>query len=64
VRQSDWSRQGRSKKMNKKSATVLIFIFILIVMFFLFPKSCGEGQGRKNLERLDALVQQADTILI
>lgn len=50
--------------MNKKSATVLIFIFILIVMFFLFPKSCGEGQGRKNLERLDALVQQADTILI
>jgi hypothetical protein len=32
--------------MNKKSQIVLIFIFIIIVMFFLFPKSCGEGQGR------------------
>lgn len=32
--------------MNKKSATVMIFILILIVMFFLFPKSCGESPAR------------------
>ncbi len=31
--------------MNKKTTTVAIFIFILIVMFFLFPKSCQQGQG-------------------
>jgi len=31
--------------MNKKSQIVLLFIAIIIVMFFLFPKSCGEGQG-------------------
>jgi len=32
--------------MNKKSATVLIFILIIIVMFFLFPKSCGESPAQ------------------
>ena len=32
--------------MNKKSATVMIFILILIVMFFLFPKSCGESPAQ------------------
>jgi hypothetical protein len=31
--------------MNKKTTTVAIFIFILIVMFFLFPKSCQQGEG-------------------
>jgi len=34
--------------MNKKSQIVLIFILIIIVMFFLFPKSCGQGQGDTN----------------
>lgn len=34
--------------MNKKSATVLIFIVILIVMFFLFPKSCGESPAQSQ----------------
>ena len=31
--------------MNKRSLTVLIFIFIILVMFVLFPKSCGKSQG-------------------
>ena len=32
--------------MNKKTTSVVaIFIFILIVMFFLFPKSCQQAQG-------------------
>jgi hypothetical protein len=32
--------------MKKKTSVVAIFIFILIVMFFLFPKSCQQGQGQ------------------
>lgn len=31
--------------MKKKTSIVAIFIFILIVMFFLFPKSCQQGEG-------------------
>ncbi len=31
--------------MKKKTSVVAIFIFILIIMFFLFPKSCQQGQG-------------------
>ena len=50
--------------MNKKSATVLIFILILIVMFFLFPKSCSENQGDKSRGRLQVLVQPANRFLI
>lgn len=32
--------------MNKKSATVMIFILLIIVMFFLFPKSCGASRAQ------------------
>jgi hypothetical protein len=31
--------------MNKKSQIVLIFILLIIVMFFLFPKNCGQSQS-------------------
>jgi hypothetical protein len=37
---------GKERTMNKKTTTVAIFIFILIVMFFLFPKSCQQAQGK------------------
>lgn len=41
--------------MNKKTTTVAIFIFILIVMFFLFPKSCQQGQGSAVSNNLKAV---------
>jgi hypothetical protein len=34
--------------MNKKSTSIMIFIFIIIVMFFLLPKSCGQARGDTN----------------
>ncbi|MCI0699383.1 hypothetical protein L0337_46190 [candidate division KSB1 bacterium] len=49
--------QGSEKErtMNKKTTTVAIFIFILIVMFFLFPKSCQQGQGKTVSDNLKAV---------
>jgi hypothetical protein len=32
--------------MKKKTSVVAIFIFIVIVMFFLLPKSCQQGEGK------------------
>ncbi len=41
--------------MKKKTSVVAIFIFILIVMFFLFPKSCQQGQGNVAPNNLKAV---------
>jgi hypothetical protein len=41
--------------MSKKTTTIAIFIFILIVMFFLFPKSCQQGQGSPAPNNLKAV---------
>lgn len=34
--------------MKKKNTVVAIFIFLVIVMFFLLPKSCQQGQGSQE----------------
>jgi len=41
--------------MNKKTTTIAVFIFILIVMFFLFPKSCQQAQGKTVSDNLKAV---------
>jgi hypothetical protein len=46
---------GKERTMNKKTTTVAIFIFILIVMFFLFPKSCQQGEGKTVSDSLKAV---------
>jgi hypothetical protein len=35
--------------MNKRTQIVFVFIFAIIILFFLFPKSCGEGQGHPTI---------------
>lgn len=50
--------------MNKKSATVMIFILIIIVMFFLFPKSCSQEQGHKSQKNLQVLTHPTHTVIV
>lgn len=50
--------------MNKKSATVMIFILLIIAMFFLFPKSCSQEQGHKSQKSLQVVTHPTHTVVV
>ena len=42
--------------MKRKISVVAIFIFIMIVIFFLFPRGCQQGEGAE----LPSMTSKAD----
>lgn len=56
--------KSKEHDMNKKSATIMNFILIIIVMFFLFPKSCSQEQGNQSPKSLQVLTYPKNTAII